>query len=223
MSRIVESAPAFAVGHIALGLVYLRDYYMGVERPGGQPALDLALKHAQRAIELRPQSARAHNLFSAVSFAHGNIDLALAAGKRGMELNPYDTNIVAEYGCRLLASGQVERGMTYLRRAAERTVARPAWFDSYIYLGAYLTGDKEVAERHGPFLKNDQFPLGLVARVVAAGLKGDHAAAHEAVAQLVAINPAWRENPRALLAKFFADRGVQDRLLPVLQQNGFGT
>lgn len=222
MTRIVEAAPAFALAHMALGLVYLREYYMDIETTGELPAIDLALLHAQRALELRPQSARAHNLFSAVSFAQGDTEVALATGARGMELNPYDTNIVAEYGCRLLGSGEVERGMEYLRRAAERSVARPAWFDSYIFLGAYITGDTKTAASHGPYLKHDQSPLGLVARIVAAEQTGDRASADEAVALLLAINPTWRDDPRALLAKFFTDRGVQERLLPILLQSGLG-
>ena len=222
LSRMVADYPSYATGYSGLALVYLRDFYLDIVHPGEAPALDRALQYAQRAVELKPQSARAHDALSVVRFARGEIVPAFLAADRARELNPYDTNTLANYGSRLVAVGEVDRGLAMLNEAAAHTLVRPAWFDSYLFIGAYLAGDRAAASQHAAMIANDGSPIGLIARTVAADMAGDHDRAKQAVAKLVAINPKWRTGPRRLLAKYFPSAAIQDRLLNVLEAEGLG-
>ena len=179
---IRATRPAYS----GLALVYLRDFYLDIVHPGEAPALDRALQYAQRAVELKPQSARAHDALSVVRFARGEIVPAFLAADRARELNPYDTNTLANYGSRLVAVGEVDRGLAMLNEAAAHTLVRPAWFDSYLFIGAYLAGDRAAASQHAAMIANDGSPIGLIARTVAADMAGDDDRAKQAVAKLVA-------------------------------------
>ena len=52
--------------------------------------------------------------------------------------------------------------------------------------------------------------------------KGDSEAATRALSRLVTLNPAWRDDTRGTLAKFFPAPVIVDRLLSDLAAAGLG-
>jgi uncharacterized membrane-anchored protein len=54
--------------------------------------------------------------------------------------------------------------------------------------------------------------LGQVARVLAARLVGNQDEARKAAERLVALDPGWRQDPHAELARLIADKVIVDRL-----------
>src|SRR5205807_1970862 len=77
-------------------------------------ARDRALDAARKGIELRPQSARAYHMMSAVLFYRREIEASIAAAETAMSLNPFDLLTVCDYGGRLVASGEIDKGMALL-------------------------------------------------------------------------------------------------------------
>jgi tetratricopeptide (TPR) repeat protein len=203
-------------------LVYLRDFYLDRTLPGKPPPLDLALQTAQHAVELKPYSARANEVLFVIRFTRGDTDLAFDIADRALALNPYDSNIVGEYGARLIAVGQVARGTAMLNDAAAHSVVRPGWFDFHLFLAAYLAGDVAAAIRRASVIANDNSLLGLLAGALAAQLAGEPGRARQSIDRLAAINPGWRTAPERQLAKFFPAASVRDRLLHDLQAVGLG-
>ena len=124
-----------------------------------------------------------------------------------------DTNVIAEYGARLVAAGQIERGIAMLDTVATQTVIRPVGFDFARFLGAYLAGDRATAARHAAVIENDASVYGLLARALVGAMDGDQDKAKQATQRLIALNPAWGADPRRQLAKFFPAADVRDRLL----------
>lgn len=220
LDRLVAADPTFAPGYTGLSLVYLRDFYLGIEHPGDVSSIDLALRAAQHAVELKPYSARAQEALFVVWFARGEVSQAFAIGEHAMALNPYDANVVADYGARLVAIGEIDKGMALLNDAAAHVVARQAWFDAYLFLGAYLSGDQAAAARHAALISSDSVPLGLIARALAAGMAGERDRAKQLIERLVAVVPGWRTDPRRELAKYFPSAAIQDRLLHELDALG---
>jgi TolB-like protein len=220
LDRMVADDPTFASGFAGLAMVDLRDFYLDIARPGEPPALDRALQAALHAIKLKPDSARAYEILFVVWFARGELDQAFATAEKAVALNPYDTNIIAEYGARLVAAGQIERGTAMLNAAAAQTVIQPVGFDFARFLGAYLAGDRATAQRYAAVIENDASLYGLLARALVGTMVGDHDKAMQAIDRLVAVNPAWRANPRRQLAKFFPAANVRERLLSDLDAAG---
>lgn len=220
LGRMITDDPSWAPGHFGLALVCLREFLTDIVRSGEPPALDRGLEYARRAVELRPQSARAHHALFSVLFARGEIAMAFAAAERATVLNPYDTDVIADYGGRLIASGQVEKGMALLDEAFAGSLSRPIWAEIYLAIGAYLAGDVATATRNVAMIGDNVSPQGLLARALIANVNGERDKARQAIDRLTSLNPAWRTSPRRQLGKFFPSAEMRDRVLRDLQAAG---
>jgi tetratricopeptide (TPR) repeat protein len=216
LDRLIATDPSFAVGFEFLAALEIREYAYARgahTTDGDQAILDRALRAARRAIELNPASGRAYQMLFVVLFARGDFAAAFAAGDKAMALNRYDMTTVAEYGGRLIMRGDVDRGMAMLRRAGENGGVRPSWQNFYLFLGSYLGGDMKEAAFHAEQIIADDYPLGLVARAIAANTSGNKDQARRLLARLIDLNPAWRTDPRSELARVNLAPEIVDRLL----------
>jgi tetratricopeptide (TPR) repeat protein len=219
LERTITATPAFALGHAALSMLMLEEYRGVVAAPAAAPpALQRALHAARRAVELRPGSARAHQALSEVQFARGDYPLAIEAGERARMLNPYDPSILADLGAHLLAAGEQERGLRLLREAAAVNVVRPARQDFFLFLGAYLAGDPAGAARYAALMTSDTYPLGVMARALVAARRGEADHARHLLDHLATFCPAWRDDSRGELRKYFSAGPIVDRISRDLAQ-----
>jgi hypothetical protein len=213
LERLTSRDPSFAVGFPYLAALYVREYLYGVDAHGADlPPLERALRAARRGVELDPESARAYEMLSFTLFARRDLAAAFAAGDKAIERNKYDMRSSGGYGQRLIAIGEIDRGMDMLLRAGDEGGVRPAVDQFYLFLGSYLRGDAAAGAFHAGQLTSDTFPLGLVARALVAAAAGDRGEARAALDRLTALNPAWHWNPRGELEKFFAAPFIVDRL-----------
>jgi TolB-like protein len=222
LERMIEADPAFAVGHAVLASLVLEEYANGFNARAGEAPLVRALQLARRAVELKPGSARAQQALLDVHVARGDETMALQAGEKAVLLNPYDPDIVADYGARLLSFGERQKGTRLLREAAAANAARPAWHDFFLFLTAYLADDRSGAARYVALITSDTYPLGLVARVLVAAGAGDDELRRQLIGRLVMVQPAWRGDPRRELKKFFPSESIVERLAGDLARAGLG-
>lgn len=204
----------------AMAMVDLREFYLDIHRPGEAPPPHRALQAVLHSVKAKPDSARTYEILFVIWFTRGDLAQAWATADKAAALNPYDSNTVAEYGARLVMAGQVERGRAMLRQSATQGEVRPAVFDFAMFLGAYLEGDHAAASQHAAVIENDASLFGVLARALAGNMQGDHDKAKQAIARLIALNPAWGTDPRRQLAKFFPAADVRDRLLHDLEAAG---
>src|SRR6185312_5181124 len=142
LERLTSANPGFSIGFAYLAAIYFREFQYGYsESQNDRAMLDCALEFARRAIELKPQSSLAYQMLFGVLFARREIAAAFAAGDKAIALNRYDMTVVSDYGGRLVMTGEIERGMNILMRAAEFGTVRPSWYHFYLFLGSYLRGD----------------------------------------------------------------------------------
>jgi TolB-like protein len=213
LERAIAATPVFALGHAALSALMLEEYRGAVAAPADDRlALQRALHAARRAVELKPGSARAHQALSEVQFARGDYPLALEAGERAMVLNPYDPSILADLGALLVAIGEQERGVGLLRAAAAVNVVRPARQDFFLFLAAYLAGDPAGAARYAALMTSDTYPLGVMARALVAARRGEADHARHLLDRLATFCPAWRDDSRSELKKYFSAEPIVDRI-----------
>jgi tetratricopeptide (TPR) repeat protein len=189
-------------------------------RQGDTPALERATRAARHAIEAKPASARAYQALMEVQFQRGEYALALASGAKAVQLNPYNQFLAARYGARLVGLGELEKGARYLKEAAAGTAVRPAWIDFYLFLAAYLTGDRATAETYAAQIVSEKSPGGLVARALVALQRGQPDVARLAIDRLIELQPGWRDDPRAELKKSLPADAVANRIARDLAQAG---
>jgi tetratricopeptide (TPR) repeat protein len=219
LEQLTGSNPKFADGFAMLALLALRQYYEW--ETGRVAALERAMTLAQHAVNLKPQSARARQALLSALFARGEIAAALAEGKTAVTANPYDMVVLHAYGMRLVLSGRIEEGVPLVRQAVALTPVRPASFEFALFLCAYLLGDDEKASDQARLFTNNDYPLLLVVRAVAAARAGDAEQARRAVDRLTTVHPAWRVNARQRLERYFASSELVDRLMGDLATAGF--
>jgi TolB-like protein len=209
LERLTVLDPSFGLGFSFLAALYVREYLYGLDRHAADlPPLERALRAARRGVELDPESARAYELLFLTLFVRRDLPAAFAAGDKALERNKYDMRAFGSYGQRLIAIGEVDRGMDMLMRAGDEAGVRPAVDQFFLFLGSYLRGDKAAAAFHAGQLTGDTFQLGLLARA----LTGERTSALAALDRLFALNPEWRDNPRSQLEKFFPAASIVDRL-----------
>jgi tetratricopeptide (TPR) repeat protein len=221
LENLTSADPSFAVGFEFLAIVYYREYVLDYpDRAGDPPALDRALRMARRAIELAPASARAYQMLFVVQYARHDVAAAFAAADTAIELNKYDMLTLAEYGGRLIMTGDIARGMAMLRRAGENGGVLPSTHHFYLFLGNYVGGDMEAAAFQAGQIIADDYPLGLVAQAVSASRTGNADQARRTIDRLIEVQPAWRNDARRILEKSIYKREIVDRLLHDLAAAG---
>ena len=220
LEALTARDPGYAMGFAYLAAVYTREFQYRLAGQGGPQLLDRALRAARQGVELGPESARAYQMLFTVLFARRDMAAAFAAGDKAIALNSLDMTILSDYGGRLVLTGEVERGMEALKRAADVGAVRPSWYHFYLFLGAYLANDPENATRNASQIAADVQPLGLLARTLAATASGNRELARASFDQLVAARPAWRDRPKEELARLFPASPVGERVMRDLVSAG---
>ena len=223
LERLTASDPSFAVGLRYLAAIHLREFLFGVgASPNDSPPLERALRVARGAVELQPENSRGYNTLASVLFARDEVAPAFAASERAIALNKYDMAVLADYGGRLISAGEIPRGLAILRRAAGASVVLPSSHHFYLFLGNYLEGDMTVAAYHASQITREEQPLGLIARALVAFASQDVDRAKLTLDALASLQPAWRDDTRGQLEKFFTSTAVIDRLARDLAAAGLG-
>ncbi|MDQ2081877.1 hypothetical protein RA307_16955 [Xanthobacteraceae bacterium Astr-EGSB] len=224
LEEAVAADPGFASGFTTLARVYLREHQFGIQgRADDTPPLERAQAAAERAITLNPDSARAHFVMFDICAAKGDLAGVRHHGEVAVGLNPHDQSVVFHYGLQLIMMGDVDVGLTHVRRIAETTSVPPARLDFALFLASYLKGEMAEAKRHAKRIANDSFVPGHLARALTARLSGDPQTARRMIDRLAAIDEGWVSDPRAQLAKFVTSPELVDKLARDLLAAGLGT
>jgi TolB-like protein len=221
LEQLTSRDPSFALGFSYLAAVDLREYLYGIAtRPGDAPPLERGMIAARRGVELNPESSRAYEMVFVILFARHEFAAAFDAANKAVALNRYDMRLLGAYGARLIASNDLEKGLAMLRQAGNEGTVRPPFEEFFLFLGEYLRGDMSDAIFHADQITNESFQLGLIARALAAAARGNGESARAALVRLVALNPAWRDDTRGTLARFFVAPVIIDRLASDLAAAG---
>jgi tetratricopeptide (TPR) repeat protein len=135
--------------------------------------LDEALKSARLGVRLAPASARAHQSLFTTLFVRKELPAAWRAANRALELNPFDTETQAEYGSRLILSGQIEKGIDVIDRAYVLNPAPPPAVMTIKAFGLHMAGRLDEALKLSEALKWSEFPLAMMGRIVLAQARND--------------------------------------------------
>lgn len=223
LETLSANEPQFSLSFSLLTYVYLREhYFMRAADHGDVPATDRAFHAARRAVDLSPNSAFAYHALSAALFSRNNIEEALATAKKAVELNPYNVVMISGLGFRLVRVGQIDRGLALLRQAEPYRIGLSSWYAATMSIGSYFTNDFATAARYDLAAITDTFPPGLIATALVAAKSGKPDRARQAIERLIALDPAWRDDPRRELAKIFHAAWMVDRITGDLAPFGLG-
>lgn len=212
LEQAVQADGTFALGYALLAELYLDEMRNGVNPRPGTLALNRALAAIEHAVELAPTSAYVRRVLMDVHFFRGERGQAIAAGDAALALNPYDVDVLADFGGRLIALGEVERGEAMLTSAQRAAPGMPPWVDYHRVIAAYLRGDAPAASAAADHLMGDGYAPGLMARALASYIAGENEAARADLRKLVEVAPDWSREPDAMIARFFPDPATARRV-----------
>jgi tetratricopeptide (TPR) repeat protein len=172
---------------------------------------DCANALAQEAVARAPLSDRAHIALMMARFQAGDSAAAIAAGRRGLELNANNPDVRAKLATVLYSAGEHEAAVELARRAAQGASAPP---DALLVLAldCYSRGDYSRAS-----MLAEQMPLtnvlAMALRVAAQGAMGSPAAktTHTALTDFM---PDYR----LALCGWMQRRGYDPALIEALQR-----
>jgi tetratricopeptide (TPR) repeat protein len=199
LEAVVAARPTYHLGYAPLTNSYLLEHRIGLN-PRPDP-LDRALRAAQKAVELAPQSARAHYAMMSALFARNETEAALREGQLAVELNPYNTDIAAELGARYVQLGRYAEGLAHLDRAIAANPGRPPWYDFYKFVAAYMEGDLATARTIAASLVGERSFLGAFARALVAYRDGEIDRARQFLQEAQSAAPQLIAEPRRALER----------------------
>ncbi|QFR34468.1 adenylate cyclase [Ancylobacter sp. TS-1] len=139
--RSVADNPDNATAWAMLSYMYLDEDRFGFNRVASPPPAGRALAAARRAIQIDPTNVRGLQALMTALFFNRQPEEALRIGAQAYRLNPDDTELLGEYGSRLMQAGQHRRGMAMMEEAMARNPGATGLYAGLLALGAYLEGD----------------------------------------------------------------------------------
>jgi tetratricopeptide (TPR) repeat protein/TolB-like protein len=221
LEAAVAARPTYHLGYALLTSSYVLEHRLGFNaRPD---ALDRALRAARRAVELAPQSARAHYAMMSALFARNEPEAALREGQLAVALNPYNSDIAAELGARYVQLGRYTEGLALLDRAIAANPGRPPWYDFYKFVAAYMEGDLATARGIAATFVGDRYFYGPFVRALMAYRDGEKERAKELLREAQAAAPHLFEEPRRALERAGFCSSITERFVTDLRHAGLAS
>jgi tetratricopeptide (TPR) repeat protein len=213
LETAIATKPDFAAAHANLAMAQIEAYrnHYTAEAPA---LLDLAHAHALQAIQLAPASARARQSLVAVMFAKGDHTGGLESSRRAVALNPFDGEIRADYGARLVQAGFYQDGEAELRAAMAHAALMPPWHWLFLFVTAELKGEEALANAYAGQIVSNDYPMGLLARTIVARRTGREADANRYFSRLKELDPVLAGSPGVALRR----RGYKPEVIDALMK-----
>ncbi len=157
LADLITRKPGNHVAYMMLAYMHVANFRT---KQGGTADEELtqALTMAKRAVALKPESAGTRQAMMEVQWARENFDLAIEEGAKAVALNPNSSDVVADFGCRLIYQGKFSEGETYARRALMLNSQPPVWHAFCLFLAAYRQDKMEEAARVASMLEGQPAP-----------------------------------------------------------------
>jgi adenylate cyclase len=195
LERATEGDPEYADAWALLGMSYLDQVRLRtVPRSQDKDLLALALRAAQQAADVAPDSALAQRSLLLVHSFRGEVEQAQAAGERAVQLSPNNAEILAEFGMRLALMGQWERGIALIDGAIARNPVHPGWYHTAPALNFYRQGRysealEEARQIDAPGWVHNHTILAMIY-----GQLGQQEEARAAARRILELDPDFEEN-----------------------------
>jgi len=220
LDRAVAVEPDSAAVLAACSMVYTDMARFGFNVQGTrEEALVTGLRFAQTAVKLDPLNPVAYHALFLCQYARGDLKAFREAGKRAVELNPNNTDILADYGLHLILSDDLEPGRLLMKVALALNPEPPDWYWFAFYSLHGARGEDEDALDMALRATNEDFfwTHGMQASAYARlGMKDE---ARAAVQRLLVIYPDFATKARSELERLVGP-GRIERALDALREAG---
>lgn len=221
LERTVATDPLYARAYAALALLYVDTYRFGFGAADVSfDPLQRALELANKAIELEPNASGGYFAKSISLWFLHDVDESIQVARRGLQINPYNTDLLADLGLRLAQRARWDEAMPLIREAYARNPGAPIGYHIATFLHEYMTGNYQAALEAADKVQTPSVLYGAVARAMAHAQLGQMNAAREAVAEIAKIDPHYLDHVREDLAKRNHVPAIIDAIMSGLKKAG---
>lgn len=189
LEAALEREPDYAHGWAYLAYLRLDELRYGYRSNTPQAAIAAALAAAKRAVELEPENAMAQRAMAAVLFTKGDIDGFRRHADQALELNPNDSDALADLGGKIAYSGNWERGLALRQQAIEHNPAHPPSYRIPFVFDAFRRGEDAAALAELERIDLPNFLMTRLLKAAVLGRAGPQEEASKAVAELLMLEP----------------------------------
>ncbi len=219
LEQTLRIRPNDAGSHAQLAVVLLE---LDHEYPPGR-LTDLAAEEAQRALVLAPDSDRSHYAQMTTQYRLGHVRAAILAGRRALELNPYNIVTKARLGSILFATGHWDEGVILARQSArfDFFAALPA--ETTLALDAYRREDYQAAADRLQHFAGGQCHHASLLTIAALGELGRQEEAAEEIDRMRKGRPDFEQSLATDLSRWNLEPALAERLQAGLAKAGIAT
>lgn len=220
LERAVESDPGYSEVWAALADVYDDEYRWGYDPRPGNP-LDRALRAAERAVQLNPQSQNAYKALATTQYYRGDRAAFLTAADRAIQLSPNEPNILAGLGIYMYYAGERSKGLEMVNRALALDRFPMDWYYVLGFWEHYRKGEYEAALVEAEKTNLPAFVWAHAARVAALGQLGRVEDARPHIRRILELDPSFETTAREKRRKMMPyDAPLVDHYLDGLRKAG---
>jgi adenylate cyclase len=215
-----REAPDVASLWAALSMLHIDTWRFGFNvAPSREAAREQALAAARRAVELDPRDALGYHARFLAHFANGDLKAFRATGSRALELNPYNTDILADFGLHLTMCDEWRRGLFLLKLALSLNPEPPDWYWFPFFAWHFDRGEFDDALEMALRSQNPDFYWTHGMHLLAYSALGMKDEAAESLARLLEIYPDFVRQAPTELALWLGPARIE-RLVVALREAG---
>ena len=213
-------APDVASLWAALSMLHTDTWRFGFNvAPSREAAREHALAAARRAVDLDPRDALGYHARFLAHFANGDLKAFRDAGSRALELNPYNTDVLADFGLHLTMCDEWRRGLFLLKLALSLNPQPPDWYWFPFFVWHFDRGEFDDALEMALRSQNPDFYWTHGMHLLAYSALGMRTEAAEALTRLLENYPAFLPQARMELALWLGPERVE-RMVDALREAG---
>lgn len=221
LERAVRNDPLYADAWAALGMVYVDEARLGFNPVAARPdPVSVGLDLAKHAVSLAPDNPLPHQAVGLAHWLRREPQASIAAYETALQLNPNDSEILADLGRCYSLTGDWERGIPLLHEAFTRNPAQPGWYRIVFALHHYVHGryDQALVEAQGLELRD--VVLAHVALAMIYGQTGRKTEAVQEVGEILRLDPRYGEKVVAELERRNIHPAIIGKIVDGLQKAG---
>jgi tetratricopeptide (TPR) repeat protein len=210
LEQTIMADPYYARAYASLALLNLDTvrFGFGKDRIKVDP-LQEAVTLALRTIELDPREPDGYLALSMAYWYLQDHEAGIAAAKRGLAVDPHNTDLMAELGLRYSYQEKWSLSRPLIAEAFARNPATPSGYRLATFQDHYMHGDYQAALYEALQIKARFMLYGHLAMAAAYGQLGDKTNGKAALDNVLAIEPSYGDR----VAEDLSKRGVSPSIV----------
>ena len=209
LERAIEIEPDYALPVAMLSDMYSSDYQHGYDKVDNP--LESAMHLAHRALDLDINCQTAYWALAQYHFLKRDLNQFQYFAAKVLPLNPVNPYMNVSVGFLTAMAGDLEGGMELMNKAIQLNPYSPRWYRGVPYMIHYKNGDYEAALAEALQLNIPTCFWDPMLRAAAYGKLGRLAEGRAALAELLAVQPTFKENRYNFIhAMLFSDESVAE-------------